>query len=149
MYYIDGIRKRWKKRYGGYHYPGYNYLGPGTDLSKNRKPINSLDRAAYVHDWDYNKLSKRYGSKIYTHYSRADDRFLKSIRNERGPAAGIARTLFTGKKWLAPRMPGYKNTRLDGRPKGPMRFRRKGLGKYAKRRPRRVRYSFTSPIVHK
>ncbi len=36
------------------HVPGYNFLGPGTDLSKKRKPINDLDAAAERHDHAYN-----------------------------------------------------------------------------------------------
>jgi len=35
------------------HWPGYNYLGPGTKLEKNKKPINKLDEAAREHDYFY------------------------------------------------------------------------------------------------
>ncbi|KAE9532392.1 hypothetical protein AGLY_010015 [Aphis glycines] len=35
------------------HWPGYNYLGPGTKLEKNKKPINKLDEAARDHDYFY------------------------------------------------------------------------------------------------
>ena len=36
-----------------FHWPGYNYLGPGTKLEKNKKPINKLDEAARDHDYFY------------------------------------------------------------------------------------------------
>ena len=35
------------------HYPGYNFLGPGTKLEKNREPINKLDEAAREHYYFY------------------------------------------------------------------------------------------------
>lgn len=35
------------------HWPGYNYLGPGTKLEKNKKPKNKLDEAAREHDYFY------------------------------------------------------------------------------------------------
>lgn len=37
------------------HWPTYNYLGPGTKLNKNKKPINKLDEAAKEHDIYYEK----------------------------------------------------------------------------------------------
>lgn len=42
------------------HWPGYNYLGPGTKLEKNKKPKNKLDDAAREHDYfyKYNKDTK-------------------------------------------------------------------------------------------
>jgi len=43
------------------HYPGYNYLGPGTRLEErlrnNSVPINPLDEAAREHDISYSKFS--------------------------------------------------------------------------------------------
>jgi hypothetical protein len=36
------------------HLPGYNYCGPGTDVTRRVRsgvrPVNGLDRAAYEHD---------------------------------------------------------------------------------------------------
>ena len=36
------------------HYPGYNYLGPGTNVTRrmreNVRPMDSLDKAAFAHD---------------------------------------------------------------------------------------------------
>lgn len=37
------------------HWPTYNYLGPGTKLNKNKKPVNKLDEAAKEHDIYYEK----------------------------------------------------------------------------------------------
>jgi len=35
------------------HWPSYNYLGSGTKLEKDYKPINKLDEAARDHDYFY------------------------------------------------------------------------------------------------
>lgn len=85
------------------HYPGYNYLGPGTDLSRKSKPINSLDKAAKKHDNQYQSYLKSRASKwdIYTRNSKADDDFIRSAANtpfsiERELATGI----FRGKRAL-------------------------------------------------
>jgi len=43
---IRGGRKGW-------HVPGYNYLGPFTDLNQPAKPVNRLDEVAQRHDRDY------------------------------------------------------------------------------------------------
>ncbi len=44
-----------------YHLPGYNFCGPGTDLSKRLargdKPINKLDACCMVHDVVYSETS--------------------------------------------------------------------------------------------
>lgn len=117
------LASEYKKRLGGYHYPGYKYLGPGTDLSRKRKPINALDRAARRHDYAYNRLSKRPGVNVYTQYSRADDRFLRDIRGYSGSAARVSRGIFRLKKLLAPKTPGYHRSHASGRPKRPGRNR--------------------------
>jgi len=40
-----------------YHFPGYNYLGPGTrfitNLVNDVKPINAIDKIAMYHDLEY------------------------------------------------------------------------------------------------
>lgn len=50
------------------HWPGYNYLGPFTDLEKNKKPVNELDKAAMEHDYFYKEhkdiKSRHIGDKI-------------------------------------------------------------------------------------
>jgi len=49
-------------------WPGYNYLGPFTDLEKNKKPLNKLDMAAMEHDYFYKKhkdiKTRHIGDKI-------------------------------------------------------------------------------------
>ena len=51
---------------GEYHFTGYQYLGPGTQLTKRQElgiePINDLDRIAMFHDQGYeNSSSNRMG----------------------------------------------------------------------------------------
>lgn len=41
------------KKKSGILYPGYNYLGPGNDLSREDPIVNSTDFIAYVHDLEY------------------------------------------------------------------------------------------------
>lgn len=108
-YALEAYRyaKAYRKSQGGFHPPGYRYLGPGT-IDTNRKPKNRLDRQAQIHDRAYEKLGARYGKKRYTHYSNADRMFLKNIRNERGLYAGTARALFKLKRKYAPRFKFHK-----------------------------------------
>ena len=44
---------------GEYHFPGYNYLGPGTKFKTRQAlgidPINDLDRIAMYHDSQYSR----------------------------------------------------------------------------------------------
>ena len=37
------------------HLPGHNYVGPGTDLKKEKKPVDADDRIARQHDIAYSK----------------------------------------------------------------------------------------------
>ncbi|KAE9521596.1 hypothetical protein AGLY_018007, partial [Aphis glycines] len=50
------------------HWPGYNYLGPFTDLEKKKKPVNELDKAAMEHDYYYKEhkdiKTRHIGDKI-------------------------------------------------------------------------------------
>jgi len=50
------------------HWPGYNDLGPFTDLEKNKKTVNELDKAAMEHDYIYKKhkdiKTRHIGDKI-------------------------------------------------------------------------------------
>ena len=67
-----GVTKRGRQRGGGFdvqkllaktgmefHWPGYQYMGPGTHLEKRLKRgdagINRLDRISKTHDIDYSK----------------------------------------------------------------------------------------------
>jgi len=44
---------------GEHHFPGYQYLGPGTKFKTRQalgiEPINDLDRVAYFHDSQYSR----------------------------------------------------------------------------------------------
>ena len=45
---------------GEFHYGFHNYTGPGTrvDLHPNAPPINNIDKASMVHDFDYVKAEQ-------------------------------------------------------------------------------------------
>ena len=52
--------QKWLNKTGiEFHWPGYQYMGPGTHLKKRlacgNPGINRLDRIAKVHDMDYHK----------------------------------------------------------------------------------------------
>lgn len=78
-----------------YHYPGYNYLGPGTtDFS--RRPINQLDAAAREHDIAYGEI----GPSAYYTYNQADEKFLEDIKDIDSFEARAATGFFETKKRL-------------------------------------------------
>lgn len=87
-----------------FHYPGYQFLGPGTDLNKPKRPINKLDEAAKKHDYGY----KRYedagisNQDIYSRDSLEDTKFIKRIRAlpNRSIENYLADALFTAKKYI-------------------------------------------------
>ena len=60
-----------------FHWPGYQFMGPGTHLEKRLKRgdpgINRLDRISKIHDIDYSK------AKSLTHKHAADTKMIKSI----------------------------------------------------------------------
>ena len=65
--YFGNLFNRAKKTFsdwssGQYHFPGYNYLGPGTKIEENIEsgiePINDTDAAAKAHDLDYLNIGK-------------------------------------------------------------------------------------------
>ena len=60
-----------------FHWPGYQYLGPGTHLQKRLKRghpgINRLDRIAKQHDIDYSR------AKTLRDKHAADRKMIKSI----------------------------------------------------------------------
>ena len=62
-----------------FHWPGYQYMGPGTHLEKRLKRgdpgINRLDRIAKQHDIDY--------SRARSHQDKwnADDKMIRAITN--------------------------------------------------------------------
>ena len=66
--------QKWLTKTGKeFHWPGYQYLGPGTHLQKRLKRrdpgINRLDRIAKQHDIDYSRaktLRDRFGGRKTT-----------------------------------------------------------------------------------
>lgn len=83
-----------------FHYPGYQYLGPGTDLKKAKKPINKLDRAAKKHDYHYNKYDKAGRKDYYWRFSKADEDFIKATNNINSVEGKFANYAFKGKRFL-------------------------------------------------
>lgn len=60
----------------GLTYPGTRYIGPGNKLNEG-KPKSKADRAAYVHDHEYDQLLKK-GVNPYTTFNRADRKMIKN-----------------------------------------------------------------------
>ena len=62
-----------------FHWPGYQYMGPGTHLEKRLKRgdpgINRLDRISKTHDIDYSK------AKSLSDKHAADRKMIASIEN--------------------------------------------------------------------
>ena len=62
-----------------FHWPGYQYMGPGTHLEKRLKRgdpgINRLDRISKTHDIDYSK------AKTLSDKHAADRKMIASIEN--------------------------------------------------------------------
>ena len=72
--------QKWLAKTGiEFHWPGYQYMGPGTHLEKRLKRgdpgINRLDRIAKQHDIDY--------SRARSHQDKwnADDKMIRAITN--------------------------------------------------------------------
>lgn len=86
---------------------GYKYLGPGTNYAALRaagvEPIDDLDRAAMLHDGDYESIKKQYESGRLTydeaveqvHY--ADKAFIDRSANYTDPYGVLASVLMSGK----------------------------------------------------
>ena len=72
--------QKWLAKTGlEFHWPGYQYMGPGTHLEKRLKRgdpgINRLDRIAKQHDIDYS-LARSHQDKW-----NADDKMIRAITN--------------------------------------------------------------------
>ena len=70
--------QKWLTKTGKeFHWPGYQYLGPGTHLQKRLKHgdpgINRLDRIAKQHDIDYSR------AKTLRDKHAADSKMIKAI----------------------------------------------------------------------
>ena len=61
-----------------FHWPGYQYMGPGTHLEKRLKRgdpgINRLDRIAKQHDIDYSR------ARSHQDKWKADDKMIRAIQ---------------------------------------------------------------------
>lgn len=64
-----GIRKQ-------YHYPGHEYLGPGTDLEKAKDPIDADDKIAKTHDIAYSV------AKSDSDIHKADEVAIKQFKDD-------------------------------------------------------------------
>ena len=72
--------QKWLAKTGiDFHWPGYQYMGPGTHLEKRLKRgdpgINRLDRIAKQHDIDY--------SRVHSHQDKwkADNKMIRAIQS--------------------------------------------------------------------
>ena len=65
-----------------FHWPGYQYMGPGTHLKKRLARgdpgINRLDKIAKIHDIDYSR------AKNLRDKWKADEKMIKAITNLQG-----------------------------------------------------------------
>ena len=71
------LQKRLGKTGIEFHWPGYQYMGPGTHLKKRLAPgdpgVNRLDRISKQHDIDYSK------SKTLQDKWKADTKMIRAI----------------------------------------------------------------------
>ena len=70
--------QKWLAKTGiEFHWPGYQYMGPGTHLEKRLKRgdpgINRLDRIAKQHDIDYSR------ARSHQDKWKADDKMIRAI----------------------------------------------------------------------
>ena len=72
--------QKWLDKTGiEFHWPGYQYMGPGTHLEKRLKRgdpgINRLDRIAKQHDIDYSR------ARSHQDKWKADDKMIRAIQS--------------------------------------------------------------------
>ena len=76
-----------------FHWPGYQYMGPGTHLEKRLKRgdkgINRLDRISKTHDIDYSK------ARSLKDKHKADRKMIKSIEKLPGKKTKTERVVKT------------------------------------------------------
>ncbi len=85
------------------------YTGPFNPMT-GEMPENPVDFQSFYHDKAYMNLERKYGNKIYTHWSEADNMYLEalyhmkpgSLKNRLMRSAGI--TWFSLKSLFAPKM---------------------------------------------
>ena len=95
------IQKLISKSGKEFHWPGYQYMGPGTHLQKRLKRgdpgINRLDRIAKQHDIDYSK------SKNLRDKWKADEKMIKAIDKLPGSKTkteGVVKRIMQAKRRL-------------------------------------------------
>lgn len=91
---IKGAISLTQKYPGEKHVPGYNFLGPGTNMEERRKPenqqkgdftpINRLDAAAKKHDIQYENIQNKYKElgdkpKAIADIHQADKEFVEEL----------------------------------------------------------------------
>ena len=72
--------QKWLAKTGiEFHWPGYQYMGPGTHLEKRLQRgdpgINRLDRIAKQHDIDYSR------ARSHQDKWKADDKMIRAIQS--------------------------------------------------------------------
>ena len=87
---------QFQKYEGEHHFPGYNYLGPGTRLDirldenlkpkKGEEPVSNLDARALKHDITYKEIQDEYKrdknkQKALNKIHRADEEFIEEAKN--------------------------------------------------------------------
>ena len=83
-----------------FHWPGYQYMGPGTKLVKRLKRgdpgINRLDKLAKQHDIDYSR------AKTLRDKWKADEKMIKGINQfkNKTKTEKIVKTIMSAKKKL-------------------------------------------------
>ena len=94
--------QKWLAKTGiEFHWPGYQYMGPGTHLEKRLKRgdpgINRLDRIAKQHDIDYSR------ARNLQDKWKADDKMIRTINNppeKKTWTEGIVKKIMQAKRKL-------------------------------------------------
>ena len=94
--------QKWLAKTGiEFHWPGYQYMGPGTHLEKRLKRgdpgINRLDRIAKQHDIDYSR------ARSHQDKWKADDKMIRAIQSLPGKKTwteGIVQKIMQAKRKL-------------------------------------------------
>lgn len=65
-----------------FHFPGHNYLGPGSDINSGDVITDKDDLVAFIHDIEYSLLTTK--EEIYKADERAIARFYKYLKENHG-----------------------------------------------------------------
>jgi hypothetical protein len=123
------------------HIPGYSYCGPGSILTKNRKPINKLDEACRKHDYFYEsnkELKDRHqADKILQQESLKRVLAKDSSWKEKLAALGVSGTMYAKRKLGLGPKPG-KIDRIIKKRKRSCRKQNRQCVKKSKKRARKM-----------